>query len=181
MSSTRRVTAISCNECPTPELRMKCGCVGNTGFNTDRFLDWAAKHLPPSHRPRQVVIVEESYLVRRVSATVLGRLFGFGYKTLHNQTTMNITVVNARESQPHDALNEMMEVHEAMPSLENYSTGAGGAPQLFPADFILGEATLPAFVFLERVGLCICREIQRKASKTCSVWPKSSWGNTMKP
>ncbi|CAK9092625.1 unnamed protein product, partial [Durusdinium trenchii] len=151
MSSTRRVTAISCNECPTPELRMKCGCVGNTGFNTDRFLDWAAKHLPPSHRPRQVVIVEESYLVRRVSATVLGRLFGFGYKTLHNQTTMNITVVNARESQPHDALNEMMEVHEAMPSamihllaeevvrLENYSTGAGGAPQLFPADFILGE------------------------------------------
>ena len=34
MSSTRRVTAISCNECPTPELRMKCGCVGNTGFNT---------------------------------------------------------------------------------------------------------------------------------------------------
>ena len=31
---TNRVVAISCNECPTEELRMKCGCVGNTGFNT---------------------------------------------------------------------------------------------------------------------------------------------------
>ena len=31
---TNRVVAISCNECPTPELRAKCGCVGNTGFNT---------------------------------------------------------------------------------------------------------------------------------------------------
>ena len=33
-TQTNRVVAISCNECPTPELRAKCGCVGNTGFNT---------------------------------------------------------------------------------------------------------------------------------------------------
>lgn len=150
---TNRVVAISCNECPTEELRMKCGCVGNTGFNTvsqfwsgtrkwkkhsldnsswsplqrlkdtkklikqyseryqrivlidinymfkqssnnlqilteskDRFLDWAAKHLPPSERPRRIAVVEESYLVRRVAATVLGRLKGFGTPTVHNHT-----------------------------------------------------------------------------------------------
>eukprot|EP00929_Paragymnodinium_shiwhaense_P051602 TRINITY_DN25944_c0_g1_i1.p1 TRINITY_DN25944_c0_g1~~TRINITY_DN25944_c0_g1_i1.p1 ORF type:complete len:677 (-),score=139.61 TRINITY_DN25944_c0_g1_i1:340-2253(-) len=45
--SADRITAISCNECETAELRRKCGCVGNTGFNTDRFLDWAAVNLPP--------------------------------------------------------------------------------------------------------------------------------------
>eukprot|EP00435_Cladocopium_sp_Y103_P057748 s830_g20.t1 len=145
---TNRVVAISCNECPTEELRMKCGCVGNTGFNTDRFLDWAAKHLPPVARPRRIAVVEESYLVRRVAATVLGRLQGFGRQTVHNRTTMEISVVNARESEDSKALREMMEVHEAMPSamihlmadevvrLENYSTGVGGSPQLFPTEFV---------------------------------------------
>lgn len=52
----------------------------------DRFLDWAAKHLPPSERPRRIAVVEESYLVRRVAATVLGRLKGFGTPTVHNHT-----------------------------------------------------------------------------------------------
>ena len=154
---TNRVVAISCNECPTEELRMTCGCVGNTGFNTvpwpwvgrlkstallraleftcdiawdsfnspmkwivkgvfepfhgfskpsacshayvihlvvsskqpeDRFLDWAAKNLPPLARPRRIAVVEESYLVRRVAATVLGRLQGFGRQTVHNHTKL---------------------------------------------------------------------------------------------
>lgn len=31
--NSNRVVAISCNECPTEQLRLKCGCVGNTGFN----------------------------------------------------------------------------------------------------------------------------------------------------
>jgi len=152
---TNRVVAISCNECPTEELRMKCGCVGNTGFNTDRFLDWAAKHLPPSERPRRIAVVEESYLVRRVVATVLGRLKGFGTPRVHNHTTMQISVVNARDREDTTALQEMMEVHEAMPSamihlmadevvrLENYSTGAGGSPQLFPPEF--GEVGMNEF------------------------------------
>lgn len=117
---TNRVVAISCNECPTLELRKKCGCVGNTGFNTDRFLDWAAKELPPrrDQRPRQVAVVEESYLLRRVAATVHGRLEGFGgggsRQGVHNLSTMEIHVVNARDALR--GLQEIMEVHEAMPS-----------------------------------------------------------------
>lgn len=56
--------------------------------NEDRFLDWAAKHLPPLVRPRRIAVVEESYLVRRVAATVLGRLQGFGRQTVHNHTKL---------------------------------------------------------------------------------------------
>ncbi|CAE7347266.1 Rbbp9 [Symbiodinium microadriaticum] len=150
---TNRVVAISCNECPTPELRAKCGCVGNTGFNTDRFLEWAAKYLPPlARRPRRVVVVEESYLVRRVTATVLGRLSGI-YGTprhLHNHSTMQVSVVNAREASP---LDQLLQVHESMPSammqlmadevqrLENYSSqDAGpGSPRLFSKALFLGD------------------------------------------
>ena len=54
----------------------------------DRFLEWASKHLPPLSRPRHVAVVEESYLVRRVSATVYGRLSGFGPDTLHNHSPL---------------------------------------------------------------------------------------------
>ena len=64
------------------------GCSPGT---EDRFLEWAAKYLPPlARRPRRVVVVEESYLVRRVTATVLGRLSGI-YGTprhLHNHSPL---------------------------------------------------------------------------------------------
>jgi len=153
---TNRLTAISCNECPTPELRAKCGCVGNTGFNTDRFLDWAAghpaKHLPPlTDRARKVVFVEESYLVRRVSATVLGRLSGpFGH--VHNLSSMSVVIVDSRA--PGYGLEDIMEVHAAMPGammhlmaqevvrLENYSmtpSPGGMKHPLFARSFFLGN------------------------------------------
>ncbi|CAE7248005.1 Rbbp9 [Symbiodinium sp. CCMP2592] len=151
-TQTNRVVAISCNECPTPELRAKCGCVGNTGFNTDRFLEWAATYLPPSlaRRPRRVVIVEESYLVRRVTATVLGRLSGMTGtpRHVHNHSTMQVSIVNARETSP---LDQLLQVHESMPSammqlmadevarLENYSSQDAGSPRLFSKAMFLGD------------------------------------------
>ncbi|CAJ1385417.1 unnamed protein product, partial [Effrenium voratum] len=146
--NSNRVVAISCNECPTEQLRLKCGCVGNTGFNADRFLEWAAMHLPPLHRPRMVAVVEESYLVRRVAATVLGRLSGFGDTHVHNHSTMQIRVLNSRD--PNEGLQQMMEVHGSMPSamlhlmasevvrLDEYSRGEG-SPHLFPREFVLGD------------------------------------------
>merc|ERR1712224_356679 len=69
-----RVHAVGCQDCPTETLRHQCGCIGNTGFNVDRFLDWAEEHLTAG---AQVVVVEESYLARRTRATLLGRLAGF--------------------------------------------------------------------------------------------------------
>jgi hypothetical protein len=69
-----RVHAVGCRDCGSEALRHKCGCVGNTGFNIDRFLDWAEGHLAPG---AQVIVVEESYLARRTRATLLGRLAGF--------------------------------------------------------------------------------------------------------
>lgn len=118
--STDRITVISCNECKTKAQRESCGCVGNTGFNTDRFLEWAATKIPPlDDGPRQVVFVEESYLVRRVAATVLGRLAGpFGH--VHNLTTMQISVLNARdtgdgaEGADEQGLQQVMEAHGEM-------------------------------------------------------------------
>merc|ERR1711904_256420 len=69
-----RVRSVGCQDCESEALRHKCGCVGNTGFNVDRFLDWAAKHLAPE---AQVIVVEESYLARRTHAPLMGRLAGF--------------------------------------------------------------------------------------------------------
>lgn len=126
--STDRLVAISCNECPTPELRQTCGCVGNTGFNTDRFLNWADVNLPPiQNRQRHVVFVEESFLVRRVSATVLGRLQGsFGHK--HNLKSMRVSVVNARDDA---GLEQIMDAHSPMP---------GGVLHMMAAEAIRLEA-----------------------------------------
>ena len=149
-SVSNPLVAISCNECPTPELRAKCGCVGNTGFNTDRFLDWAAANLPPlSNRPRRVVIVEESYLSRRVRATVLGRLSGMTAPShAHNHSTMQVSVVSAVSAR---ALEQLLQVHESMPGavmqlmadevarLANYSSGDAGSPQLFSRSMFLGD------------------------------------------
>eukprot|EP00746_Dinoflagellata_sp_MGD_P006676 gnl/MRDRNA2_/MRDRNA2_113118_c0_seq1.p1 gnl/MRDRNA2_/MRDRNA2_113118_c0~~gnl/MRDRNA2_/MRDRNA2_113118_c0_seq1.p1 ORF type:complete len:689 (-),score=109.09 gnl/MRDRNA2_/MRDRNA2_113118_c0_seq1:184-2250(-) len=69
-----RVHSVGCQDCSSEELRHRCGCVGNTGFNVDRFLDWAEENIKPG---AQVIVVEESFLARRTYATLAGRLSGF--------------------------------------------------------------------------------------------------------
>jgi len=177
--STDRVLAISCNECPTPELRKQCGCVGNTGFNADRFLDWAAVSLPPlPERRRRVVFVEESYLVRRVTATVLGRLGGgFGHR--HSLATMEVSVVDARGLPGEEGLQQVMAAHSEMPGgvlhlmagevlrLEEYAQGIPLQPReegaaegtkrqavqaLFPRAFVLDGAEEAVAAIREAAG-----------------------------
>jgi hypothetical protein len=69
-----RLRSVGCQDCSSEELRDRCGCVGNTGFNVDRFLDWAEENL---FSGAQVLVVEESFLARRTYATLAGRLNGF--------------------------------------------------------------------------------------------------------
>ena len=65
----QRITAIGCRECQNDS---SCSCVGTTGFNIDRLLDHMRGNLSLLHRP--LLIIEESFLARRVFATLLGRL-----------------------------------------------------------------------------------------------------------
>ena len=45
-----------------------------------------------------------------------GRLQGLAYQTAHNLSTMEVHVLNARQKSSEKGLQEIMEVHGAMPS-----------------------------------------------------------------
>mmetsp|Transcript_51389 Transcript_51389/g.165030 ORF Transcript_51389/g.165030 Transcript_51389/m.165030 type:complete len:202 (-) Transcript_51389:926-1531(-) len=75
-ASASRVTAVGCFECGNATGLGACHCVGNTGFNVDRLVDRAL--VTSQWRGRRLLVVEESFLARRVYATVLARLRNAG-------------------------------------------------------------------------------------------------------
>lgn len=100
-----RVHSVGCQDCASEALRHRCGCVGNTGFNVDRFLDWADEHLAPG---AQVIVVEESFLARRTLATLVGRLAGFQHQR-KNSVPLNLSMAVV------GTLDNLHEVHAHSP------------------------------------------------------------------